>query len=195
MWLIEASITPFKPGQATVHGRRDNQPGDGRIPTDKGRNLSGHHRDCFDPSQRAGQAVQNGALAATETSRDSEAREEVITHVATLMRRIEPCEGEGVPDFMKRRPDVSWAATDIIIQDICTRADRFPTRLTKLLRGSAHRDVRLEETVHPVDRALLQLVRLFPWEHRDLGVGRRRGDVDRGSNRMSWYVIRRLSRV
>ena len=54
-------------------------------------------------------------------------------------------------------------------------------------------DVRLEETAHAVDRALLQLLRLLPREHRDLGVGRQRGDIDRGLQRMRWHVIRALN--
>jgi hypothetical protein len=49
-----------------------------------------------------------------------------------------------------------------------------------LLRGSAHRHVRFQEAAHPVDRALLQLLRLLPREHRDLGIRRQRGDIDRG---------------
>jgi hypothetical protein len=32
--------------------------------------------------------------------------------------------------------------------------------------------------------------RLLPWEHRDLGVGRQRGDIDRGLQRMPCHVIR-----
>jgi hypothetical protein len=48
----------------------------------------------------------------------------------------------------------------------------------------------MEETAHPIDRALLQLFRLLPREHRDLGVGRQRGNIDRGLQRMPWHVIR-----
>ncbi len=59
----------------------------------------------------------------------------------------------------------------------------------KLLRGGPHRDVRLEEMTHPADRALLQFLRLLPRVYCDLGVGRLRGDIDRGLQRMRWYII------
>src|SRR6195952_5968751 len=65
-------------------------------------------------------------------------------------------------------------------------AEVFPC---KLLRGCAHWDVRLEETTHPVDRALLQFLRLLPRVYRDLGVGRQRGNINRGLQRMRWYII------
>ena len=45
-------------------------------------------------------------------------------------------------------------------------------RVAHLLRGGAHRDVRLEETPHLVDRALSQFLRLLPRIDRDLGVRR-----------------------
>jgi hypothetical protein len=38
--------------------------------------------------------------------------------------------------------------------------------------SGAHWDVRLEETTRPVDRVLLQFLRLPPWVYRDLGIVR-----------------------
>src|SRR5215213_9643209 len=81
-------------------------------------------------------------------------------------------------------------ATDVIMCKTGPEGGPVSDRISKLLRGAAHRDVRLEETAHPVDRALLQLLRLLPREHRDLSVGRQRGEIDRSLQRMPWYVIR-----
>jgi hypothetical protein len=62
--------------------------------------------------------------------------------------------------------------------------------LLDLLRNGAHRDVRLQEIAHAVDRLFLQLRRLFPRKDCDLGVGRQLGYVDRGLQPMGRYVIR-----
>src|ERR671936_183993 len=66
---------------------------------------------------------------------------------------------------------------------------RSPALRPHLVRGGAHRHMRLQETAHPVDRALLQLRGFLPRVHRDLGVRRQRGDVDRGLQRMSRRVV------
>jgi hypothetical protein len=58
-----------------------------------------------------------------------------------------------------------------------------------LLRGSTHWDVRSQEMPHPIYRALLQLFRLLPRIDRDLGVRRQGGNIDRGLQRVPWYVI------
>jgi hypothetical protein len=56
---------------------------------------------------------------------------------------------------------------------------------SNLLRGATHRHMRPQEAAHAVvDRALLQLLRLLPRVHRDFGVPRQRGDIDRGLQRM-----------
>ena len=54
-------------------------------------------------------------------------------------------------------------------------------------RASAHAPA---EAAHPGDRALLQLRGFLPRVHRDLGVRRQRGDIDRGLQRMRRDVIR-----
>ena len=66
----------------------------------------------------------------------------------------------------------------------------YPPYDQVLLRCGAHRDVRFEKSAHAVDRALSQLLWLLPRVNRDLGVRRQRGDIDRGLQRMPWYVIR-----
>jgi len=49
----------------------------------------------------------------------------------------------------------------------------------------------LQERACAVDGASLQLRRLLPGKHRDLGIGRQRGDVDRDLERMRRYVVGR----
>src|SRR5919198_6775003 len=67
---------------------------------------------------------------------------------------------------------------------------RSPTLRPHLMHGGAQRHMRLQEAAHPGDRALLQLRGFLPRVHRDLGVRRQRGDIDRGLQRMRRDVIR-----
>src|SRR6516165_12840108 len=62
--------------------------------------------------------------------------------------------------------------------------------LPALLGGGTHRNMRLEEGAHAVDRPLLQLGRLAPREDRDLRVGCQRGDIDRSLQRVRRCVVR-----
>src|SRR5215469_18846986 len=67
---------------------------------------------------------------------------------------------------------------------------RKRTQRSRLLRRSAHRDVRIQEMAHLVDNALPQLLGFPPREDRDFGVWRQGCDIDRGLQRMRRRVVR-----
>src|ERR1700752_3715124 len=59
----------------------------------------------------------------------------------------------------------------------------------KTIRRGLRRQVPLQEGARPVDGAGLQLRRILSGKHRDLGVRRQRGDVDRNLGRMRRHVV------
>jgi len=59
----------------------------------------------------------------------------------------------------------------------------------KTIRRGLRRQVPLQEGARPVDGAGLQLRRILPGKHRDLGVRRQRGNVDRNLERMRRHVV------
>src|SRR5262249_54235988 len=78
------------------------------------------------------------------------------------------------------------------------RAVKRAARVSEALRGppstkqyvaGLRRQVPLQEGARPVDGAGLQLRRILPGKHRDLGVRRQRGDVDRNLERMRRHVV------
>src|SRR6516164_8966911 len=60
---------------------------------------------------------------------------------------------------------------------------------TKQYVAGLRRQVPLQEGARPVDGTGLQLRRILPGKHRDLGVRRQRGDVDRNLERMRRHVV------
>src|SRR2546421_12146939 len=60
---------------------------------------------------------------------------------------------------------------------------RSPARPPHLVRGGAHRHMRLQEAAHPGGRALLQLRGVLPRGPRDLGARRQPCDINRGLRR------------
>ena len=73
--------------------------------------------------------------------------------------------------------------------------DWRPEKIVRL-----RRQVPLQEGARAVDGAGLQLRRILPGKHRDLGARRKRGDVDRNLERMRRHVVgqhqhRRLARL
>src|SRR5262249_47746593 len=60
---------------------------------------------------------------------------------------------------------------------------------TKQYVAGLRRQVPLQEGARPVDGTGLQLRRILPGKHRDLGVRRQRGDVNRNLERMGRHVV------
>jgi hypothetical protein len=95
----------------------------------------------------------------------------------------------GALPYRERRPNVTGARF-LEIQSGRVGPCRPVIQTPGLLRGGSQRLMCAEEDAHAVNCPLLQLLWLLPWEHRDLGVRRQRGDIDRGLQRMPRYVIR-----
>src|SRR6516165_8803011 len=77
----------------------------------------------------------------------------------------------------------TWIGT-VLMSALCQKQT-----FTGLTASCLRRLMPLQERACAVDGASLQLRRLLPGKHRDLGIGRQRGDVDRDLERMRRYIV------
>src|SRR5262249_23253416 len=96
------------------------------------------------------------------------------------LRRNAPLEGS--------RP---WARLARSVSISRSRFFKFTawTPMARWCVAGLRRQVPLQEGARPVDGAGVQLRRILPGKHRDLGVRRQRGDVDRNLERMRRHVV------